>query len=317
MKKLIPASVLLGGAVLASFLGAGALPASASPNQRQAPIIPDVPVLVYHELNNGCDPTVAVCNAADPESVSTAQMQAELSFMHSQGYQTIDLDQYIDWLHGDTRGLPAKPLLITFDNGIGDLLQGAVPILQSFDYSAVAFLVSGFADGANNACTGTPVAGQPQIDTQPGCGVDDVGWDLTWKQLQALPTSVYQFALEAGPSGHFLQDYDPNCYQFYACEAAGETNAQYEARVVADQNTGLKEIQKYLRNVNTEGWVVPYSDLGYSQCSQSDCTPQRLPMAPPDGFSRRRPRSSRWRSWRMPSRTACTTSAFASTCRAG
>ena len=257
--------------LLASLSGAG----SAFAAQRTpAPVISNIPVLVYHELNNGCDATTAVCNAADPESVSTAQMTAELSYMHSQGYQTVNLTQYLSWLNGNSRGLPAKPFLITFDNGIGNLLQGSIPILRSYGDTAVAFIVSGFADGAAGVCNGTPVAHQPQIDTQPGCGVDNQGWDLTWKQLRALPTDVYQFALEAGPSGHFVQDYDPNCTQFYACEAPGETNAQYEARVVADQNTGLAEITNHLRNVNTEGWVVPYSDLGYTQCAASDCTPQ-------------------------------------------
>jgi hypothetical protein len=194
--------------------------------------------------------------------------------MQSQGYQTVNLTQYLDWLRGDSNGLPAKPLLITFDNGIGNLLQGAIPILNSYGYTAVAFIVSGFADGAKGVCHGTPVAGQPQINTQPGCPIDNEGWDLTWSQLRALPTNVYQFALEAGPSGHFVQDYDPNCYQFYACMAPGETVAQYEARVISDQNTGLAEIQAHLRNVNTEAWVVPYSDLGYAQCSASNCTPQ-------------------------------------------
>jgi hypothetical protein len=258
--------------LLATVSGVAATTASAAP---PAPVpVTNIPVLVYHELNNGCDATAAVCNATDPESVSTAQMTAELDYMHSRAYRTIDLTQYLAWLKGNTRGLPSKPFMITFDNGIGNLLQGAVPILRSDRYTAVAFLVSGFADGAAGVCKGTPVAGQPQVDTQPGCGVDNEGWDLTWKQLEALPTSVYQFALEAGPSGHFEQNYDPTCYQFYACEAPGESDAQYQARVVADLNTGLSEIQSHLRNVNTRGWVVPYSDLGYPQCGLADCTPQ-------------------------------------------
>jgi hypothetical protein len=267
------ASTVLAGLV-ASLATAGALPASAGQSSNRGPAIAEVPVLVYHELNNGCSATAAVCNAADPESVSTAQMSAELSWMRQQGYRTINLTQYLAWRNGNTRGLPAMPFMITFDNGIGNLLQGAVPILRHDNFTAVAFIVSGFADGAASVCNGTPVAGQPQTNTQPGCPVDNVGWDLTWSQLQALPTDVYQYALEAGPSGHFVQNYDPNCYQFYACEAPGETDAQYEARVQADQNTGLGEIQHYLRNVNTGGWVVPYSDLGYAQCSASDCTPQ-------------------------------------------
>ncbi len=276
MKRLIRRSaVVLGALVLASAASAGvALAATNTTPSKAQTHVTNIPVLVYHELNNGCAASSAVCNAADPESVSTTQMTAELSWMHSEGYQTINLTQYVAWLKGKATSLPAKPFLITFDNGIGDLLQEAVPILGSFHDTAVAFLVSGFADGAAGVCNGTPIAGQPQINTQPGCIVVNKGWDLTWSQLQALPTSVYQFALEAGPSGHFVQNYDSNCYQFYACKAAGETDAQYEARVLADLNTGLTKIKHYLKNVNTDGWVVPYSDLGYTQCAQSNCTAQ-------------------------------------------
>jgi hypothetical protein len=274
MKKLI--GLLCGMSALAGAVlwATGTLGSTSATAGTQSPIISNIPVLVYHELNNGCAATTAVCNATDPESVSTAQMTAELSWMHAQGYQTINLTQYLDWLKGNTAGLPAKPLLLTFDNGIGNLLQGAVPVLQSFHYSAVAFLVSGFAYGAVGVCHGTPIANQPAINTQPGCPVDNYGWDLTWAQLRALPTSVYQFSLEAGPSGHFVQTYNPNCYQFYACMAPGETVAQYQARVQADQNTGISEIKGHLKNVDVNAWVVPYSDLGYSRCAQSDCTPQ-------------------------------------------
>jgi len=36
----------------------------------------NIPVLVYHEMNNGCRAVAATCRSADPESVSTAQFTA-------------------------------------------------------------------------------------------------------------------------------------------------------------------------------------------------------------------------------------------------
>ncbi len=267
-------AIVLGAGILASVVAIGVQRASASRAATPAPAIANVPVLVYHELDNGCAAAAPVCDASDPESVSSAQMTAQLRWMYSEGYRTINLTQYLAWLKGNTAGLPAKPLLITYDNGIGDLLQGSVPILRSFGYSAVAFLVSGFADGAAGVCHGTPIVDHPQINTQPDCLIATRGWDLTWSQLQSLPTSVYQFALEAGPSGHFAQNYAGSCYQFYACKAPGETNAQYQARVLADQKAGIAAVTSHLRNVNTDGWVVPYSDLGYAQCGASSCTAQ-------------------------------------------
>ena len=117
-------AVLLGAVLLGSLVIA--VTAGATPTRTPTPVT-NIPVFVYHELNNGCAATTAVCNGTDPESVSTAQMTAQLAYMHAQGYRTINLTQYIAWGCRQTAGLPPKPFLITYDNGIGNLLQGPFP----------------------------------------------------------------------------------------------------------------------------------------------------------------------------------------------
>jgi hypothetical protein len=59
-----------------------------------------------------------------------------------------------------------------------------------------------------------------------------------------------------------------------AISSTDRIDAQYEARVEADLNRELAQIHKYLRNVNTEGWVVPHSDPGYRWCAHINSTPQ-------------------------------------------
>jgi hypothetical protein len=282
--------------------------------QAPAPTVANIPVIVYHQLNNGCAATAPTCSPSYPESVSTRQMTAQLRWLHNLGYQSVNLTQYLDWLHGDTRGLPAKPVLITFDNGIDNLQAGAVPILQKFHYTAVSFLVTGFTDGApatGFTCNGTPIASDPTVNTELGCPSADQYWDSTWSQLQALAkTGVYQFSIEAGPSGHYVQTYNPecsgesscadpgltdntNCYEFYACEDVNstppETDAQYEGRVQQDLNTGKAEIEQYLASyANLNGWVVPYGDIGDPCGDVTNPLPCGLPYNGPmnaDGYS--------------------------------
>ena len=70
-----------------------------------------VPILVYHDLGNpppGEDyPGLYV---------SYANFRAEMAWLHQQGYQAVTLDEMMsDFFHGGT--LPAKPIVITFDNG--------------------------------------------------------------------------------------------------------------------------------------------------------------------------------------------------------
>lgn len=234
-----------------------------------------IPVLVYHEMNNGCAASAPVCHAHDPESVSTAQFSGQMAYLHAQGYHTVTLNQYLSWLADPHTVLPRKPILLTDDNGIGNFLRGAQPILARNGFTMTAFIVTGFADGASGHCQAPRRVAGRTVDFQPGCGTDNRGWDLTWAQLRALSPQVYSFALEAGASGHFPQRYSGTCFQFYACRVPGETTRSYETRVVSEIDAGRAELSARLPGrVDTRAWVVPFSDLGYHRCGQPDCTPQ-------------------------------------------
>jgi hypothetical protein len=277
--------------VLAGWAAGGVTAESDAPARQSAvtqtavthATVASIPVLVYHEMNNGCQPTAPVCIASDPETVSTTQFTDEMSYLAKSGYHTVNLAQYDAWLRNEKTPLPAKPVLITADNGIGNFLEGAQPILKRDGFQATAFLVTGFAYGAAGQCEPDAVVAGKKYDVQPGCGIDNVNWDLTWPQLQSLNPSVWSFALEAGPSGHFVQDYNSQCQMFDACEIPGETNAEYESRVNTETSTGLHDLAAELPGrVTTAAWVVPYSNLGYHRCVQSDCTPQ--PSTGPAGW---------------------------------
>ena len=40
-----------------------------------------IPVLVYHEMDNGCAPSAPVCHAHDPESVSRTQFASQMAYL--------------------------------------------------------------------------------------------------------------------------------------------------------------------------------------------------------------------------------------------
>lgn len=213
-----------------------------------------------------------------------------MAWLARTGHHTVTLAQYETWLADGRTKLPAKPVLITADNGIGSFLTGAQPVLARHHFTAVAFLVSGFADGAAGHCAPRVTVASRTFDVQPGCPADNTGWDLTWARLRTLNPGVWEFSLEAGPSGHYVQDYDPKCPAFDACKIPGETATAYEKRVTAETAAGLAALNRELPGRVAPGaWVVPYSDLGYSACardsrlmfrsgariiSAASCTPQ-------------------------------------------
>lgn len=233
---------LLGtGAVMAA--GPLAVLANASPaladtggKSWHSPQPASIPVLAYHQLDN----------TPDVESISSAMFNSNMAYLHGAGFSTIGGSQYVAWLQGQGPRLPAKPILITVDDGIINFFGNGTTILRQYGFRAVAFIVTGFADGA--------ASGNP----------NNVGWNMTWPQLVALDSRVWEFAFHAGAQGHYLQTYDPNVAYFYDARMPGETDAQFEARVTADVQNGRAELNARLSSkiVDSALWAVPWNDAG-------------------------------------------------------
>lgn len=205
--------------------------------------ITSIPVLSWHQMDNGCKATAPMCTTPvfSADNVTQLQFYDQLSWLYSHGYRTVTLAQYIRWAAGQHVMLPAKPVLLTVDDGIANFYAGATPVLQHFGYTMVSMVVSGFAQGAQD--------GDRQYE----------GWDATWTQLRNLPSGTWEFAFHAGPQGHTMNA--AGC-PFYACQRPGESVSAYETRVTQDIKAGLIAERRNLgARVNTEVWAVPYNDL--------------------------------------------------------
>jgi peptidoglycan/xylan/chitin deacetylase (PgdA/CDA1 family) len=102
----------------------------------------NLPVLLYHQVGPRRPGT-------NPElTLSPERFEAQIRFLGRRGYRAIGPSQWVDWCH---RGqpLPAKPLLITFDDGYADIAQFALPILRRFDFAATVYVVTGQIGGTN------------------------------------------------------------------------------------------------------------------------------------------------------------------------
>lgn len=95
----------------------------------------DIPVLNYHKVDN--------LNHA--LSVSPVEFNEQMQYLYDSGYHTITPDQLISYLKYGS-ALPAKPILITFDDGYLDNFTNAYPILKKYGYTATIFIVSSFID---------------------------------------------------------------------------------------------------------------------------------------------------------------------------
>jgi peptidoglycan/xylan/chitin deacetylase (PgdA/CDA1 family) len=113
-----------------------------------------VPILMYHYVGQ------VPANDSNPHlraglTVSPQAFQQQLQWLATNGYHTIDASQ-LDAYFQDRSDLPAKPVMLTFDDGNADLYATAYPILRQYGMRAVAYIVSGFL-GAQGRVTAAQV----------------------------------------------------------------------------------------------------------------------------------------------------------------
>jgi poly-beta-1,6-N-acetyl-D-glucosamine N-deacetylase len=108
-------------------LAPGAVPTVSVPGYRDA-----VPVLVYHDISG----------RAGRYTVSPRSFAEQMAALHASGFHAITAAQLLDFVHG--RGmLPQRPVLITFDDGLGSAWRVADPIIQRYGMHAISFVISG------------------------------------------------------------------------------------------------------------------------------------------------------------------------------
>jgi peptidoglycan/xylan/chitin deacetylase (PgdA/CDA1 family) len=99
-----------------------------------------VPILMYHYIRTNPDPYDRLGFAL---SVTPSDFAAQMDWLASNGYHTVTTRDLMDYLNGG-RGLPAKPIVLTFDDGYADFFTTALPILRSHEYTAVSYVVTSF-----------------------------------------------------------------------------------------------------------------------------------------------------------------------------
>jgi len=104
---------------------------NASPQPDWRPYSGPVPILVYHDLG-----TPPPSTAYSHLYVSDADFVAEMDWLHRHGYQAVTLDEVMNaWYHGGL--LPAKPIVITFDNGYIPQATFAPAVMSRYGWPGV------------------------------------------------------------------------------------------------------------------------------------------------------------------------------------
>ncbi len=97
---------------------------------------PSVPILMYHEVSPAPVPGFR------RYTVTPREFARHMWWLATAGYQPVDMDVLARARLGQG-ALPARPVVITFDDGLQGCAEHAVPVLRAHGFTAVFYLVAG------------------------------------------------------------------------------------------------------------------------------------------------------------------------------
>ncbi len=144
--------------------------AGEGPAARRGPVFPlaqgetqslAVPILVYHHVAS----TWPGDSGQRSITVLTGAFEQELAYLQGAGYRSVTLAELANALLYELP-LPAKPVVIAFDDGYGDMFTDAFPTLQKYGFVGSFALPTGLIGGAGY---------------------------LTWEQVKAMSDAGMEF----------------------------------------------------------------------------------------------------------------------------
>jgi hypothetical protein len=215
-----------------------------------APLEPDrsaIPVLLYH----GIGPESDFANEDDASyGVGAEDFAKQITMIENAGYETVDLQTFLDFVQEKDVELPPRPLLITFDDARADSWTGADAILDKLGFTAVMFVDVGRVDD-----------GDPEY--------------LTWEELGTVQDSGrWQLQLHSG-KGHTQIQYGPgddDYGPFYAYKEQGEDFDGWRERVRSDITWGQETLADHVSAYRPLAFAPPYGNYG-----QDGTNDQRIP----------------------------------------
>ncbi|MCL2352711.1 MAG: polysaccharide deacetylase family protein [Firmicutes bacterium] len=152
MKKLLNLIKLSGGIVLLAFLTARFLagsagltayafgehalePSDVSAAQREKR---EVPIIMYHNITKNQ-------SQLGKYAISPKEMENDLIYLRNNGYETVLMQDLIDYVNGEGE-LPEKPIVLTFDDGNSGDYNYLLPLLKKYDMKAVCSIIGKITD---------------------------------------------------------------------------------------------------------------------------------------------------------------------------
>ncbi|MEW6145843.1 MAG: polysaccharide deacetylase family protein [Thermodesulfobacteriota bacterium] len=98
----------------------------------------NIPILMYHQISREPHPNFL------EYTVTPKAFEAQMKALKFLGFVPITFSKLLDYKNGSAKP-PSKPVIITFDDGLQDAIDNAVPILESTGFTAVFYIPTDYA----------------------------------------------------------------------------------------------------------------------------------------------------------------------------
>lgn len=133
-----------------------------------------IPILLYHSVDD----------SGSVISISPEDFKAHLRYLRREGYETISLNDYLEYLLTDRK--PSKKMVvITFDDGFKNNYTEAFPVLKKYRFAATIFIST---DHIGKTCSWERDESIPALPM------------LTWDEIEEM--SDYGINFESHACGH-------------------------------------------------------------------------------------------------------------------
>ncbi|MBN3788355.1 poly-beta-1,6-N-acetyl-D-glucosamine N-deacetylase PgaB [Burkholderia sp. Ac-20353] len=197
-------------------------------------------VICMHDVRDNLLSTFATSTMIDPYAIDTGTLTAIFSWLDTNNYHPVTVRQIEASRHGG-KPLPARAVLLTFDDGFRSHYTKVLPLLKRFRYPAVMGLVTAWID--------TPLDTPIRISDKLEVPRD---YFMSWDEVRQLGSSdLVELACHthnlhhgatANPQGNQLPATTSHLY--LEDEKRYETDMEFDARVRNDLQTCIRQIHE-------------------------------------------------------------------------
>lgn len=180
---------------------------------------------MYHQVSDESHPNFM------EYTVTTRAFATQMKILKMLDFTPITFDDLINCKNGES-SLPGRPIIITFDDGLKDALEKAVPILEDYSFKAVFYITVGYV-------------GKPSTWMIPDV---NVALDIAdWSAIKELDAKGFEVGAHSVSHPHMDQIPADICYaEMFESRRVLEETLGHEVKHMAYPHGGFNETVRNL-----------------------------------------------------------------------